>query len=59
MAKPDLRQSFTVEAHIGMTADEVFSACVPAIFKLYAYDYKNNILGASAAALCSAHAAML
>ncbi|MFQ9127910.1 MAG: S-layer homology domain-containing protein [Butyricicoccaceae bacterium] len=43
MAKPDLRQSFTVEAHVGMTADEVFSACVPAIFKLYAYDYKNNI----------------
>ena len=26
MAKPDLRQSFTVEAHIGMTADEVREA---------------------------------
>ncbi|MFR4239904.1 MAG: S-layer homology domain-containing protein [Butyricicoccus sp.] len=54
MAKPDLRQSFTVEAHIGMTADEVFSACVPAIFKLYAYDYKNNILGIGSGVVLSA-----
>lgn len=54
MAKPDLRQSFTVEAHVGMTADEVFSACVPAIFKLYAYDYKNNILGIGSGVVLSA-----
>ena len=54
MAKPDLRQSFTVEVHIGMTADEVFSACVPAIFKLYAYDYKNNILGIGSGVVLSA-----
>ena len=55
MAKPDLRQSFTVEAHVGMTADEVFSACVPAIFKLYAYDYKNNILGIGSGVVLSAN----
>ena len=43
-----------MEAHIGMTADEVFSACVPAIFKLYAYDYKNNILGIGSGVVLSA-----
>ena len=37
-----------------MTADEVFSACVPAIFKLYAYDYKNNILGIGSGVVLSA-----
>lgn len=45
MADPTLRKSFSIEVSTGMTANEIYDACVPAIFKLYAYDYKNNILG--------------
>ncbi len=45
MADPSLRKSFTMQAYTGLSADEVYSMCVPAVFKLYAYDYKNNILG--------------
>ena len=43
-----------IDNGLGMTADEVFSACVPAIFKLYAYDYKNNILGIGSGVVLSA-----
>ena len=45
MADPTLRKTFDVQVYTGMSAEEVYNACVPAVFKLYAYDSKGNTLG--------------
>lgn len=59
MAKPDLRQSFTIEAHVGMTADEVFSARVPRrTFQAVRLRLQEQHPRHRQRRWCSAHAAM-
>ena len=56
MADPSLRQSITLtEVQTVLTADEVFTRCIPAVFKLTAYDERNEVLGMGSGVIISAN----
>ncbi|MDO5141493.1 MAG: S-layer homology domain-containing protein [Eubacteriales bacterium] len=45
MADPGLRRSVALPAQPALTADEIYARCLPAVFKLYAYDSAGRLQG--------------
>ena len=48
MADPDLREQFTLtggDPQPSMTQEQVFEACMPAVFKLSSYNARGELLG--------------
>ena len=54
MADPSLRRTVTLEIQPALTADEVFTRCIPAVFKLYSYDARGEMLGVGSGVMLSA-----
>ena len=55
MADPSLRQTFSLTVSTKLTASEVYTRCMPAVFKLYSYDARGNVLSMGSGVLISAN----
>lgn len=53
MADPSLRQTFTLSVSAELTSSEVFDRCIPAVFKLYSYDARGNVLSVGSGVVLS------
>ena len=51
MADPSLRRSITLAGTTVLSASAVMQKCMPAVFKLYAYDESGSLLGAGSGVL--------
>ena len=54
MADPSLRRSVTMTGTAVLSASAVMQKCMPAVFKLYAYDENSSLLGAGSGVLIGA-----
>lgn len=54
MADPTLRLSVTLESLTELTQDEIMQTCMPAVFKLYAYDADGEMLSVGSGVIISA-----
>lgn len=54
IADPSLRQTVTLHVLRELTKDEIYEACMPAVFKLYAYDTGGSLLAMGSGVLISA-----
>lgn len=55
MADPSLRRTFSLEVSTELTASEIFAHCMPAVFKLYSYDTRGNVLSMGSGVIISAN----
>lgn len=55
MADPSLRRTFSLEVSTELTASEIFERCMPAVFKLYSYDARGNLLSMGSGVIISAN----
>lgn len=55
MADPSLRCTVTLENQAVLTADEIYARCMPAVFKLYSYDARGNLLSKGSGVVISAN----
>lgn len=55
MADPSLRRTFSLEVSTELTASEIFERCMPAVFKLYSYDARGNVLSMGSGVIISAN----
>ncbi|HIX89837.1 MAG TPA: trypsin-like peptidase domain-containing protein [Candidatus Agathobaculum pullicola] len=55
MADPSLRRTFSLEVSTELTASEIFARCMPAVFKLYSYDTRGNVLSMGSGVIISAN----
>ena len=54
MADPSLRQTVTVTVSAELTADEIYERCMPAVFKLYSYDARGELISKGSGVVISA-----
>lgn len=54
MADPSLRRTFSLAVSTELTASEIYERCMPAVFKLYSYDARGNVLSMGSGVLISA-----
>lgn len=56
MADPSLRQSITLtDTQAELTADEIYARCIPAVFKLYSYNARGDLLSMGSGVIISAN----
>ena len=56
MADPSLRKTFTLTpAQTALTEDEIFAQCIPAVFKLYSYNARGELLGMGSGVVIAAN----
>lgn len=55
MADPSLRRTISLAASTELTASEIYERCMPAVFKLYSYDTRGNVLSMGSGVLLSAN----
>lgn len=55
MADPSLRRTFSLAVSTELTASEIFERCMPAVFKLYSYDARGNVLSVGSGVIISAN----
>lgn len=55
MADPSLRRTFSLAVSTELTASEIFERCMPAVFKLYSYDARGNVLSMGSGVIISAN----
>ena len=55
MADPNLRRTVSIAASAELTASEIYERCMPAVFKLYSYDMRGNVLSMGSGVLLSAN----
>lgn len=55
MADPSLRRTISLAASTELTASEIYERCMPAVFKLYSYDARGNVLSMGSGVLLSAN----
>ncbi|MGO5028048.1 trypsin-like peptidase domain-containing protein [Candidatus Agathobaculum pullicola] len=55
MADSSLRRTFSLEVSTELTASEIFARCMPAVFKLYSYDTRGNVLSMGSGVIISAN----
>lgn len=55
MADPNLRRTVSIAASAELTANEIYERCMPAVFKLYSYDMRGNVLSVGSGVLLSAN----
>nr|WP_297275564.1 trypsin-like peptidase domain-containing protein [uncultured Agathobaculum sp.] len=54
MADPSLRRTFSLETSTELTAGEIYERCMPAVFKIYSYDARGNVLSMGSGVIISA-----
>lgn len=54
MADPGLRRTFSLETSTELTAGEIYERCMPAVFKIYSYDARGNVLSMGSGVIISA-----
>lgn len=54
MADPSLRRTVSIAAAAQLTASEIYERCMPAVFKLYSYDARGNVLSMGSGVIISA-----
>ncbi len=55
MADPSLRRTVTLDTRVTLTASEIYTRCMPAVFKLYSYDARGNLLSMGSGVIISAN----
>ena len=54
MADPSLRRTFSLETSTELTAGEIYERCMSAVFKIYSYDARGNVLSMGSGVIISA-----